>query len=78
MTCTETTCPGSAIGDTKTETWDISYQNNVLLAKANVGDKLTRVYTGTYDGTNLVLIEDVANYSFGACYQNDHPAYHER
>ena len=61
MTCTETTCPGSAIGDTKTETWEISYQNNVILAKANVGDKLTRVYTGTYNGTNLVLSEDVAN-----------------
>ena len=27
MVCTETTCPGSAVGDNKTEIWDISYQN---------------------------------------------------
>src|SRR5688572_12407051 len=33
MTCTETSCSGSAVGDTKNETWDISYQNKNVLAK---------------------------------------------
>ena len=60
MTCTQTTCPGSAIGDTKTETWDISYQNNLVIANALASDKLARVYTGSYDGTYLTLSENVA------------------
>ena len=61
MTCTETTCPGSAVGDTKTETWNISYENNLIVARAMVNDKLVRVYTGSYDSTNLILSEDVMN-----------------
>jgi len=61
MTCTETTCPGSAVGDTKTETWNIGYDSSFIVAKAIASDKLVRVYTGSYDGTNLILSEDVAN-----------------
>jgi hypothetical protein len=61
MTCTETTCPGSAVGDTKTETWDINYENNLIVAKAMANNKLVRVYTGSYDSTNLMLSEDVGN-----------------
>ena len=72
MTCIETTCPGSAVGDTKTETWDINYENNLIIAKAMANNKLVRVYTGSYDGTNLTLSEDVANTSFGTGYQNDY------
>lgn len=34
MTCTETTCDGSAIGDTKTEQWDISYNGKNIVVKA--------------------------------------------
>jgi hypothetical protein len=61
MTCTETTCPSSAVGDTKTETWNIGYENNLIVARAIANDKLARIYTGSYDGTNLILSEDVAN-----------------
>jgi hypothetical protein len=61
MTCTETTCPGSAVGDTKSETWDIGYENNNIIAKAIANNKLARIYTGSYDGNNLTLTEDVAN-----------------
>ena len=61
MTCSETTCPGSAVGDTKTETWNISYENNLIVARAMVNDKLVRVYTGSYDSTNLILSEEVTN-----------------
>src|SRR4051812_11562762 len=37
MTCIETTCPGSAVGDTRTEQWLISYENNHVIAKAMSG-----------------------------------------
>ena len=46
MTCTETTCTGSAVGDTRTEQWNISYESNTIIAKAMFGDKLVRTYTG--------------------------------
>ena len=61
MTCIETTCSGSAIGDIKTETWDISYQNSLIIANAIASNKLARIYTGSYDGTTLTLSADVAN-----------------
>jgi len=58
MTCTETTCAGSAVGDTKTEQWDIAYQDNHVIAKAMVGKELVRVYRGMYSGNTLELVED--------------------
>lgn len=58
MTCTETTCPGSAVGDTKTEQWELSYQGRHILAKAGVSDTLTRVYQGIYTGNTLELVEE--------------------
>ena len=57
MTCTETTCDGSAVGDTKTETWELSYQDRNVIAKASVNNELVRVYSGTYTGTTLELVE---------------------
>lgn len=56
MECIETTCEGSAIGDTKTEQWDISYQNNQVVAKAIVNKKLIRTYTGYLKENILELI----------------------
>jgi hypothetical protein len=55
MTCTETTCPGSAVGDTKAEHWELSYLDNRMVAKAMVGKDLVRVYTGRYTGNTLEL-----------------------
>ncbi|MEI6948872.1 hypothetical protein V9K67_16920 [Paraflavisolibacter sp. H34] len=55
MNCIETSCPGSAVGDTKTEQWDLSFQNNSIIAKVMVSQKLVRTYTGLYDGTSLEL-----------------------
>ena len=54
MTCTETSCPGSAIGDTKTETWVFSYEQDHLVAKAMAGDKVTRIYTGRNTDTQVI------------------------
>ncbi|HET8574363.1 MAG TPA: hypothetical protein VFL76_10905 [Edaphocola sp.] len=53
MVCTEATCPGSALGDTKVEQWAITFQNNMVVVKAmNNKFQLTRIYTGsiTADG----------------------------
>ncbi|MDB5263618.1 MAG: hypothetical protein JWQ14_2901 [Adhaeribacter sp.] len=59
MMCTETTCTGSAVGDTKTETWEISYQDGQVVAKAMTGENLARIYTGTYRNDLLQLTERV-------------------
>lgn len=55
MTCTETSCPGSAIGDTKNEQWELAYQNDVLIAKASVRGKLVRVYSGVSTARGIEL-----------------------
>jgi hypothetical protein len=57
MSCIETTCQGSAVGDTKTETWELTYQDKNVIAKAKVNDELVRVYSGIYNGTTLELSE---------------------
>jgi hypothetical protein len=61
MTCTETTCHGSAVGDTKTETWEISYQDKHVIAKAKVKEELVKVYSGTLTGNALELVETIDN-----------------
>lgn len=59
MNCTETDCEGSAIGDTKTELWEISYgANNSVVAKAYAGKKLTRIYNGYYKKSGLQLSDE--------------------
>ncbi len=60
MVCIETTCPGSAIGDTRSETWDISYQGDQIIAKAMADNTLVRTYAGTYNDNWLQLRENVA------------------
>ena len=56
MTCTETTCAGSAVGDTKTEQWQLSYQDKNIIARAMSNDALVRVYTGIYTGNTVELV----------------------
>jgi hypothetical protein len=58
MTCTETTCTGSAVGDVKNEQWNISYQNNNIIATAMDAGKIVRVYSGIYTGNTVELVED--------------------
>jgi hypothetical protein len=57
MTCILASCPGFAVGDTKTEIWDISYQANKVIINALASDKLVRVYAGTMSGNNIELEE---------------------
>ena len=55
MVCTETTCEGSAIGDTKTEHWNISYQNNKVVARVLANMQLIRTYSGLFKENTLEL-----------------------
>lgn len=55
MRCTVTTCDGSAVGDTKNELWEISYQGKNVIVKAKADNKLVRVYSGLYDENTLQL-----------------------
>lgn len=53
MKCTETTCSGSAVGDTKKEQWEITFHSNTIIAKARSDNKLLRIYSGSYIGGNI-------------------------
>lgn len=55
MRCIETTCAGSAVGDTKTEQWEISFQDSEIIARAFSGNKLIRVYSGSNRGNAVEL-----------------------
>ncbi len=59
MTCTETTCPGSAVGDTKAETWRLSFQGKRLSAVSIVRNQVGRFYTGKYTSEGIYLKGDV-------------------
>lgn len=59
MVCMQTTCDGSAIGDTKIEAWTFSYENNQVVARAMANDKLVRIYTGKVLNDGLELIENI-------------------
>jgi hypothetical protein len=55
MKCIETTCEGSALGDTKTERWNISYHNNRVVVKVMSKNTISRVYLGVYTETGLTV-----------------------
>ena len=59
MTCTETTCAGSAVGDTKNEQWQFAYQGKTLNVNVTVNGKLVRVYKGYSNGSAWELTEDI-------------------
>jgi len=55
MSCIETDCPGSAIGDSKNEQWEFSVEQNTVRATASANKKIIRVYTGTLQGSELKM-----------------------
>ena len=61
MTCTETSCTGSAVGDTKTEQWQVGYEGQNLVVKAIANEQLVRVYTGSYMNDALELTAQPAD-----------------
>lgn len=63
MRCTETTCSGSAVGDTRKEQWEISFQKNTVIAKTISDKTLVRVYSGSYVGGTFELYAQQDNVS---------------
>jgi hypothetical protein len=61
MTCTETTCTGSAVGDVNNQEWNFSYQGNTIIAKVMEGNQLVRTYTGSYKNNAVEMTEGVQN-----------------
>lgn len=55
MVCTQTSCTGSAIGDTKNEQWTISNESNSVIVQAYANNKLVRVYTGAFTNNRLIM-----------------------
>jgi hypothetical protein len=60
MQCIETSCDGSAIGDTKTEQWEVTSTNNNVVAKAYTGKQLSRIYNGQYKQNGMVLTDQLS------------------
>ncbi len=65
MNCTLATCPGSAVGDTKTEVWNISFAANKVIVNALAADKLVRAYYGTMTNNNIELEENPGDVGVG-------------
>jgi hypothetical protein len=55
MTCIETSCTGSAVGDTRTEQWELKYQDYNVMAYAVKDGKVTRTYSGIFQNELLKL-----------------------
>ncbi|OJV51989.1 MAG: hypothetical protein BGO31_10000 [Bacteroidetes bacterium 43-16] len=56
MLCTQTSCSGSAVGDTRKESWTFSGGDSTgVYVKAMQGENLVRVYSGIYDGSGFIL-----------------------
>lgn len=55
MRCTETSCSGSAIGDSKTETWEITYEKGIIV-NAFTGSELSRIYNGSFSQNRLEAV----------------------
>lgn len=63
MVCSQATCAGSAIGDTKNEQWVFSLQGSSIVAQAYTKKVLSRVYVGKIQGGLLQLTAQSADSS---------------
>ena len=57
MQCVETSCPGSAIGDVKSEQWEFASSGNDVTVKAFAGKNLSRIYNGRYTRRGMQLTD---------------------
>lgn len=58
MLCTQTNCAGSAVGDGKTERWNIMVAGNDVTVNARSNRALSKRYTGSFAGNLLTLTAD--------------------
>lgn len=61
MRCIETTCPGSAVGDTKSEDWLFTIENNAIIVTAMYDGKIERIYSGKFTGNSIELLAKPEN-----------------
>ncbi len=59
MKCSETNCPGSAVGDVKTELWNIKFEENEVIVNARSNRHLVKIYSGYFVGNLLKLSADL-------------------
>ena len=55
MQCIETNCAGSAVGDVKTEHWNIKVENNEVSINARSNKSVVKTYSGSYVGNVIKL-----------------------
>ena len=58
MICTQTNCPGSAVGDVKTERWNITVEGRNVLVNVKNNRALSKSYSGAFDGNLITLTAD--------------------
>lgn len=58
MVCIQTTCSSSAIGDVRTDSWQITGQDSAVIIKTVTHDNVTRIYTGNYYQDNTIRVSD--------------------
>ncbi|GAB3424524.1 hypothetical protein [Niabella aquatica] len=56
MLCTRTNCQGFAVGDTRKESWLFAQRDEAVSVSALQGEKLVRVYTGSFNGSGFRLM----------------------
>lgn len=58
MVCTQSSCSGSVLGDTKVEQWLISAQNKIVIVQAmNNKMQISRIYTGTMNENGQISLQ---------------------
>lgn len=55
MLCTKTNCQGFAVGDIRKETWLFAKRDEAVGVSAMQGERLIRVYTGSFNGSGFKL-----------------------
>ena len=59
MKCVQTNCAGSAVGDIKTEHWNVEVNENEVLVKARSNRHAAKNYFGSFAGNNLRLTAEL-------------------
>lgn len=58
MVCTQSSCSGSVLGDTKVEQWLISAQKKIVIVQAmNNKMQISRIYTGSMNEKGLISLQ---------------------
>lgn len=59
MSCINSNCQGTNVGDIRSETWYINYEGGRIIVKVSGNSTTNTLYTGTFDGKILKLHYDL-------------------